>query len=186
MNVIEYCNKVLPFACYPETVTYSTGGVAGEPSPNVAYPALGLSNEYGELMEKRGTTNQHELISELGDVLWYFVAVCDEARIDVRDVLPTGKAPRANMDLFWHEAEELLSPISAVLGLVKKSIRDYGGNVAPLYDLLKLHLARVGSALCDACCAIHDSGLEGVMEDNYQKLHSLAMRGVIKGSGDAR
>lgn len=61
---------------------------------NLIYPVLGLAGESGEVSEKvkkiirddggEVTTEKREQIAkELGDVLWYVAAICDELRLDM-------------------------------------------------------------------------------------------------------
>lgn len=57
---------------------------------NLAYPALGLCGESGEVAEKikkyirDGTLNRVDIGMELGDVLWYVAALCDELGLDMQ------------------------------------------------------------------------------------------------------
>lgn len=61
----------------------------------IVYSALGLSGEAGELANKvkkimRGDTDRNELIegikSEMGDVLWYLAALCDDLGVELADI----------------------------------------------------------------------------------------------------
>jgi len=63
----------------------------------LVYPALGLAGEAGELVNKvkklvRGDTSlsnfffKASLVDELGDVLWYVSALCDELGYSMADV----------------------------------------------------------------------------------------------------
>lgn len=62
------------------------------------YPALGLSAEAGEFLNKfkkvirddegRITSARNlQLVEELGDVLWYFMRCCDALDVDPEDVI---------------------------------------------------------------------------------------------------
>ncbi|MBN1220037.1 MAG: nucleoside triphosphate pyrophosphohydrolase family protein [Anaerolineae bacterium] len=64
---------------------------------NLAYPALGLAGESGEVAEKvkkvirdkNGVVDpetREALKKELGDVFWYVAALCDEVGLDMEDV----------------------------------------------------------------------------------------------------
>jgi NTP pyrophosphatase (non-canonical NTP hydrolase) len=64
---------------------------------NLPYPALGLSSETGEvadhvkkiIRDDNGTlTPQRKkaLVKELGDVLWYLSAICDELKVSLNTV----------------------------------------------------------------------------------------------------
>lgn len=64
---------------------------------NLMYPVLGLVNEAGEVAGKvkklmrddDGQLTQerfHEIVSELGDVLWYCTAIADDLGVTISDV----------------------------------------------------------------------------------------------------
>lgn len=62
---------------------------------SLTYSALGLAGEAGELANKvkkilRGDPNRDELIegvkSEMGDVLWYLAALCDDLGVSLEDI----------------------------------------------------------------------------------------------------
>lgn len=84
MNFKEYQEKIKTTAVYPENM-------------NVIYPALGLCGEAGEVAEKikkvyrdsNGYFTQvkkDEIAKELGDVLWYIQALCNDLGINMQDV----------------------------------------------------------------------------------------------------
>jgi len=67
---------------------------------NFIYPTLGLAGEAGEVSEKikkiirdkNGIINdesREEIKKELGDVLWYISALCDELKLSMEDVAET-------------------------------------------------------------------------------------------------
>ena len=77
MNFADYQREARKTAQYP---------TLGHP---IVYPALGLSDEAGEVAGKVKKAmrddgmiitaeREYEIIKELGDVLWYLSAVCDE------------------------------------------------------------------------------------------------------------
>ena len=85
MNISEYQTKARLTAKYP---------VIGH---SVIYPALGLTNEAGEVAGKIkkifrdkggnfGTQELEALKSELGDVLWYLAQVCTELELSLDEV----------------------------------------------------------------------------------------------------
>lgn len=62
----------------------------------IVYPALGLAGEAGEVADKvKKLFRDHngeldrcraDLIMELGDVLWYLSALCDQLHVDLAEV----------------------------------------------------------------------------------------------------
>ncbi len=84
MNFNEYQQKIRVTAQYPSNL-------------RVIYPALGLGGESGEVLEKikkiyrdkNGVFNKEDIDSiskELGDVLWYVQALCNDLGISMQDV----------------------------------------------------------------------------------------------------
>ena len=64
---------------------------------NLIYPVLGLVGESGEVAEKLkkiirddggilSSAKREEFIKELGDVIWYISAVCEELKVEMGDV----------------------------------------------------------------------------------------------------
>ncbi len=91
MTFEEYQRRAMSTALYP--------GIGS----NLAYPALGLNGESGEVAEiikkvyrdSKGELREggrKALAKELGDVLWYLAALCHEARLDL------GEVARSNLD----------------------------------------------------------------------------------------
>ena len=84
MNFKEYQDKIKVTAQYPNNV-------------RILYPTLGLCGEAGEVAEKVKKVfrdnNGHftedkiaEITKELGDVLWYIQAMCNDLNINMQDV----------------------------------------------------------------------------------------------------
>jgi len=85
MNFTEYQHFAARTADYPRR------------GQNLEYPTLGLNGEAGEVAEKvkkverdsQGIVTpeiKHAIAKELGDVLWYIAALCDELGLDMTDV----------------------------------------------------------------------------------------------------
>ena len=85
MNFWEYQIKAIDTAVYPNV------------NNNLEYPTLGLCGEAGEIANivKKIQRDDHgllsiakrqELYSELGDVLWYLAAICNELGVTLEDV----------------------------------------------------------------------------------------------------
>ena len=85
MNFWEYQIKAIETAIYPNV------------NNNLEYPTLGLCGEAGEVANiiKKIQRDDHgllsiakrqELYSELGDVLWYLAAICNELGVTLEDI----------------------------------------------------------------------------------------------------
>ena len=85
MDFNEYQDKCSQTAVYPNRLN------------NYIYPTLGLNGEAGEVAEKikkiirdkNGIINddsREEIKKEIGDVLWYVAALCDELKLSMEDV----------------------------------------------------------------------------------------------------
>jgi len=84
MNFTEYQNKAITTKIY-------------KPEVALAYVTLGITGEAGEVAEKvkkiirddNGVVSEAkkvEISKELGDVLWYLAAMCDELGLDFDEV----------------------------------------------------------------------------------------------------
>jgi len=79
MNMNDYQAAALATAIYPDEF-------------DVIYPALGLAGEAGEISNKikktlRGDSlNYNDMVSELGDVLWYLAVLADDLGISLNRV----------------------------------------------------------------------------------------------------
>jgi NTP pyrophosphatase (non-canonical NTP hydrolase) len=82
MDFNEYQEKASNTAVYPDELK---GGMF--------YPALGLAGEVGELLNKikkiardNATPSREEILSELGDVLWYLSELARRFDISLEEV----------------------------------------------------------------------------------------------------
>lgn len=91
---LERRNKNMTFAEYEETVKKTA---IYPPSHKILYPALGLAGEAGEVANKvkklirDGFNNQpkdwrENIASEIGDVLWYCVALSNDLNVPISTV----------------------------------------------------------------------------------------------------
>lgn len=85
MHLSEYQAKAFTYAIYPAEI-------------NLAYPALGLAGEAGEVANKvkkiyrddiSGYEMRDEVAAELGDVMWYLAAVATEFGLDLDVIAQT-------------------------------------------------------------------------------------------------
>lgn len=85
MDINVYMGKVSEYAIYPENGTGS--------KPELMYLALGAASEAGEIAGKikkfyrDGILPVSDLESEIGDVFWYLVMLCNALDISPSDVL---------------------------------------------------------------------------------------------------
>jgi NTP pyrophosphatase (non-canonical NTP hydrolase) len=83
MDLTEYQEFAKRTAIYPEDL-------------KVIYPAIGMANECGEALGKIKKTirdknrnfniNKDEIVSELGDVLWYMSAIATDLNVDLSEI----------------------------------------------------------------------------------------------------
>lgn len=87
LTISEYADQAAETADYP--YRHAEG-----PAP---YPFVGLSGEAGEVAEQfkkllrdddgfLTDERREKIIKELGDVLWYVAAICDEIKVDLQEV----------------------------------------------------------------------------------------------------
>lgn len=136
----------------------------GPTSTGLFYPALGLAGEVGEWYASGD-------ILEAGDVMWYVAALADEIDAKLDDLEETGE----------------FSPCSAagrVCEQVKRIIRDDRGELTPA------RLEKIRHALADVVSSVRRTlgpvRFEEALRLNLRKLADRAMRGKLKGEGDAR
>lgn len=187
MDFDEYQRMALTTAIYPDR------------GNNLAYPALGLGGEAGEICEKaRGETwrecERRALAKELGDVIWYAALMADELGEKLGQVAaPSGfneyqEACLRSMKVCGL-ADAVLGLASAAGGVcdkVKKMFRDDGGT---LTDARRAAiLAELGGVLEFVAAVASELGesLGRVAEMNIEKLMSRRRRGTIVGDGDDR
>jgi NTP pyrophosphatase (non-canonical NTP hydrolase) len=93
LDFSEYQRTALRGARYPKR------------GSSFVYPVLGLVGESGEVAEKikkilrdKGgrldSTSREDIKKELGDILWYMAALCDELSLDMSDVAATNLQKR--------------------------------------------------------------------------------------------
>ncbi len=135
----------------------------------VAYVALGLNGEVGELVEKLiapGPSGYDAIIGEIGDIAWYVVRCAAEAGV----ILDLGRVGAETMGIS-HWADKHAE-------LCKKFVRDgslvHGMFLEEIWFLLS-SLAWTFSA-----------SMNDVLDANLAKLVSRRDRGKLGGSGDER
>jgi NTP pyrophosphatase (non-canonical NTP hydrolase) len=82
MNINTYQQKAAETAIYSNKLIYPTLGLAGEAGEIANKVKKILRDNSGELQEDV----RQDLISELGDVLWYIAALATDLRIELSEV----------------------------------------------------------------------------------------------------
>lgn len=164
---------------------------------NIAYPMLGLVDEYGEVMDKYANLEVVEAVEEYMDVVWYLSQLCfeiscaldspgfgleeiEKAATDVLVVTDT-----KILDYVYLE-EEILSRVSLLCGIVKKAIRDGKKKLSVNQDDI-LHI--VFQLARDIFASAYKDGNKSparLVNDLHKKLSGRQKRGVLHGDGDYR
>ncbi len=191
----EYQERAMKTAIYPREHA-------------VAYPALGLVGEAGEVCEKikkalrdhGGEINQEELMLELSDVLWYLAALASDFDLKLHDVAKTETFAEYNTrEVYLYRPDEPASTASDLVfsalllaqsvGEIQDAVLDFQlGQVDGCFDekdnrlqLLRRVLYPIAVLAMEFYC-----DLETIARANLDKLADRAERGVIGGEGDTR
>lgn len=153
---------------------------------NPVYPILGLLGEVRELVEKIDEKNLPDAALELGDVVWYLVAFCDELGLDAERTLASSFEKKTEpSDDPRQLAVGLLLSIAGAAEVIKKVV----GRGEPMTEkrtqTLFVTIQEVGS-LMKLLASLLGTSIEEAMAANASKLLSRKERGVLKGDGDHR
>ncbi len=164
------------------------------------YPALGLSGEIGELIDKltAGVHHKDEIIKEASDVLWYVVNICADAHLSFIDLadsinggVPVNNFTELGVQMIASDDKRstlIKLPIYSgrITEIAKKTIRDSGGQLpAEKKPMIAESLAEVLRCLFEISNS-WSINLDDVAQANIDKLFSRRDRGVLQGSGDNR
>lgn len=192
MSFTSYQQEAMKTALYPNI------------GNNILYPMLGLMGEAGEvsgkiskiLRDDNGTLTPDrrlELKDELGDIVWFIAAVCQEANLDMGALYLLAQSSSIDLEKTWKAKDDtlfklnfkLFQQVSHMSMLVEQSIytppKENVDLLAPLATDMVLLLADMID-MCTACSL----NIEEVAQRNLEKLASRQERGVIQGSGDTR
>ena len=160
------------------------------------YPALGLVDETVELLDvldKGLYRYRHEVIKEMGDVLWYLTALANDLGLDMASVVGLGEEPAIrgpdgipDAKLAKHLLIIFLRGAGKIAGRVKKALRDDGGEITAdrLADLSERLL--IQTLIFHGVCSFLNQTVQGVAEENMNKLGDRQNRNVLEGDGDDR
>ena len=190
MNPVEYSEKARSLAIYCDN----------SPWAKFAYPALGLADEFGELLDKitlSHTYTKEDIAAELGDVLWYLVNVSEDAGTSFIDLLNMFVDIRitsfTQLGSYINVSSDIRPSIvrgpvhtGRIAGVAKKMIRDTNG-VLTLEKLKIVHESLKEIIVCLYQIAwTWGINMDDVAQGNIKKLFSRKERGVLQGSGDNR
>lgn len=193
MKISEYVKQARSTAIYPDGAKFF-------------YPTMGLVGEIGETIDKltrlHVPSNKAEITKELGDILWYFVNVVEDAKLPcgIVDILwdvtdqrgsPTKSFTQLSTQLITAEDTRsvfirLLVYAGRIAEIAKKTIRDTDGVIPTnKYSELRHSLGEILLCLFDIC-AQWSINMDDVAQANIDKLFQRRDRGVLGGSGDNR
>ena len=137
----------------------------------LAYCLIGLFDELNEVEEKVDNKDTIENIhAEVGDVLWYLCALCNELDISFEGVV-------TNTYKFGKE----YNPVN-LFGIIKKHYRD---NKPIDKEYVFKSLCNLSRYLFYTT-KINDSTLISILESNYNKLIARRETNTLHGDGDNR
>jgi NTP pyrophosphatase (non-canonical NTP hydrolase) len=168
MKMRDYQDRARTTAVYPRKA-------------RIAYPALGLVGELGELSAKINEgANKEEICKEIGDVLWYCANLCCDLERFLSDA--TG------MDTDFDHVGKAYQPLTLEdMGVLsencKKLVRDgfKEEKVAAVLGTIA-YILRYLNAMAIAL----GTSLNLIASANIAKLESRKERGVLQGDGDNR
>lgn len=164
----------------------------------ILYPALGLADEFGELVEKIHL-NPQQVVKEMGDILWYVANLTHDLDLKLSDIVSRLGAPSKRIVDFqqWTDTNRrgfivpepcdfLTIKIGMVCGLVKKLYRDDGGLLTDeRRDKIATNLAWILAGI-SVLSTRYGFLLSKIAEQNIHKLMSRQERGTLHGDGDER
>lgn len=161
MNLVEYKKIINETAVFPRKVE----------NFGLAYCLLGLFDELQEVEEKIDNRNsKEEIFSEVGDVIWYICALCNELNISFEDVIINNK-----------KVEKEYTPLK-LFGIVKKYYRDNKSiDKNFVYNVL---LNVTNYLFTSANVTVND--VNNIIENNYKKLIARRETNTLHGDGDNR
>lgn len=145
------------------------------------YPILGLGNEAGEFLEKfldQNGVSDADVIDELGDVMWYFRAVCDIIDITMEEIFSEAEAIKG-----FYDPLNLFYTTARISGLAKKGVRDRDGSIDR--EKLIVELKDLANQILTFLPNL-ETTINVVLARNITKLKDRVARGKIKGDGDKR
>ena len=169
MKMNEYQDTARKTAVYPE-------------GTRVAYPAIGLIGELGELCDSLEVGSREDIRGEIGDVLWYVANLCCDLDMALTDCLDLDY--QASFDILPRLNPNVIKigSVGRLMEATKKYIRD--GNESKR-ETIRAYLGLILRHL-QAVCLAQMTTLNDIARENLDKLLSRKKRGVLQGDGDNR
>ena len=144
------------------------------------YYMHGIVEEAGEVFEAVRASCSDEVLSEIGDLLWYLTAFSLEFGKAMRfpDAWPTAERNAADPEI------QLLVTVAQLSGRVKKSRR--GDRPSKEFAVQMKQYRDQVMVLCADVAANHGSTLERCASVNVRKLSDRFQRNTVQGDGDHR
>ena len=83
MDIKEYQNRALKLAIYKDKIIYPSLGLCGESGEVAEKVKKALRDNNGQFTEE----TKQELIKEIGDVMWYVVAILNDIGSDLESCM---------------------------------------------------------------------------------------------------
>lgn len=161
MKAVDYKDIISKTAVFPRKVE----------NFGLAYCVLGLFDEFLEVDEKVvDGAKREDILSEVGDVLWYLCALCNELDISFEQVIDNPKNLGKDYNPF------------KLFGIVKKHYRD--GKVINK-ELVTNYLTNFISYTF-TLSNVTKIDVEDILENNYKKLIARRETNTLHGDGDNR
>ncbi len=162
---------------------------------NISYLVMGIVEEVGEIYEfilkkqklKEGDNNLNEyvanqIVKELGDLVWYITAICNEISFSLGRLMQYTKVKLGNNP----NHSSLLLYLGDLSGAVKKMIRDDQEVITEeKSNLIITNLCHVMIYVLQICKE-NQVKFETVLEVNMNKIKNRKKKGTLHGSGNDR
>jgi NTP pyrophosphatase (non-canonical NTP hydrolase) len=186
MNYKEYQKIINKTAVYPKEmgIGYTVLGLIGETDELLTALIGGfLIKKHAKLDNK---SNYREAIAkEIGDVLWYIAATCNELNIHLQEVFIDDTIDPIEILPEDRQLERFSDPILLAAELAEKAKKYLRDKAAPDKNKVIERLQAI-YVNCKSIAEYIDYDIETVMQMNYDKLIKRRETGTLHGSGDNR
>jgi len=163
---------------------------------NISYLVMGIVEEVGEIYEvilkknKLKETDNYlneyvitQIIKELGDLVWYITAICNEMTFSLGCLIQYTKVKIINNNI---NHSSLLLYLGDLSGAVKKMIRDDKEKITEeKSNLIITNLCNILGYVLQICNN-NKIKFETVLDVNMNKIKNRMKKGTLHGSGNDR